>query len=208
MEGGISEITRSTDKRRDGAVQPGKHNTQTLCSDLLSTPEIYILELCLYNYTVIMGSIPPISRLSMFGWSTSESHLFDEETKTPSSNADSSVVQADSETVATLEARRESRLNTLRVDTGGTESLQSRSRRVSPSGSSGDSPASSTSNHSRQDSTASYTPLRSARGSLSLGVRYRQRPRTDVRMADRTHRELLITLCCQCDAHLLSAERH
>lgn len=143
---------------------------QPFALTFLSTPKTYSLEHCQYNYTIIMGSISPIPRLSMFGWSTTELPLFDVEPKTPSKHADSSVLRADTGTDHIIEARRESRLSTLHVDTGITESLQSASRRVSPSSATSDSPASSTSDHSRQNSTASYTPLRSARGSLSLGV--------------------------------------
>lgn len=173
-KGRYRKLEKGDRQRRDGAVRPGKHNKlHPLCSDLLSnTQGLNSLELCLYNYTVIMGSISPIPRLSMVGWSTTESALFDEEPKTPSRRADSSASRVDTEIDRASGTCRESRLSTLRVDAGVTESLQSGARRVSPSGSSSDSPASSASAHSRQDSTASYTPLRSARGSLSLGVSF------------------------------------
>ncbi|CAD0101153.1 unnamed protein product, partial [Aureobasidium mustum] len=91
------------------------------------------------------------------------------ELETPSRSCVDGSPQANLDSNPVQEARRESRFSTLRVDTRVAEPPQSGSRRVSPSGTTSESPASSTSNHSRQDSTASYTPLRSARGSLSLG---------------------------------------
>ncbi|KAG9795121.1 hypothetical protein KCU95_g3880, partial [Aureobasidium melanogenum] len=91
------------------------------------------------------------------------------EPRTPSRSCVDGTLQANMERDSAQEAHRESRLGTLRVDTRTAEPLQPASSRVSPSGTTDESPASSTSNHSRQDSTASYTPLRSARGSLSLG---------------------------------------
>lgn len=92
------------------------------------------------------------------------------EPRTPSRSGVDGDLPATVESNPAQEAHRKSRFSTLRVDTRVAEPLQSGSRRVSPSTTTSDSPASSTSNHSRQDSTASYTILRSARGSLSLGV--------------------------------------
>ncbi|KAI4845905.1 hypothetical protein E4T44_05356 [Aureobasidium sp. EXF-8845] len=102
----------------------------------------------------------------MSEYTTTEALLFDGEPRTPSRNAASDSLQLDTETIFKQETCRERRSSTLRLDTRVAEPMQSGSRRVSPSS---DSPASSTSAHSRHDSTASYTPLRSARGSLSLG---------------------------------------
>ncbi|KAI4722507.1 hypothetical protein E4T48_01221 [Aureobasidium sp. EXF-10727] len=95
--------------------------------------------------------------------------LLDRQLRTPSRSCNDCGPNASTESSAMQETSRECRLSTLRVDTRVAEPLQPGSRRVSPSGTSSESPASSTSNHSRHDSTASYTPLRSARGSLSLG---------------------------------------
>ncbi|KAI4747659.1 hypothetical protein E4T50_02054 [Aureobasidium sp. EXF-12298] len=102
-------------------------------------------------------------------YAPTETPSLNKEPRTPLRHIECRDLRADTDTSSIQGARRESRLSTLRVDTHVSESLQSGSRRVSPSGSTDDSPASSTSAHSRQDSTASYTPLRSARGSLSLG---------------------------------------
>ncbi|KEQ59300.1 uncharacterized protein M437DRAFT_57476 [Aureobasidium melanogenum CBS 110374] len=104
--------------------------------------------------------LDPTSSVTMSEYTSQEA-----EPRTPSR----SCIDANMGSHPAQEVRRESRVSTLRVDTRVAETLQSASRRVSPSGTTSDSPASSTSNHSRQDSTASYTPLRSARGSLSLG---------------------------------------
>ncbi|KAI4731282.1 hypothetical protein E4T49_00933 [Aureobasidium sp. EXF-10728] len=95
--------------------------------------------------------------------------LLDRQLRTPSRSCNGSGPNASTESNGMQETSREDRLSTLRVDTRVAEPLQPGSRRVSPSGTSSESPASSTSNHSRHDSTASYTPLRNARGSLSLG---------------------------------------
>ncbi|KAI5198882.1 hypothetical protein E4T38_07285 [Aureobasidium subglaciale] len=89
--------------------------------------------------------------------------------RTPLKSNNNGRVQSNIENESIQVARRESRPTTLHLDTRIADSSESGSRRASPSGTIGESSASSTSNHSRQDSTASYTPLRSARGSLSLG---------------------------------------
>jgi hypothetical protein len=85
--------------------------------------------------------------------------------------------------------RRESRRHTLRLDTHGDGPAEPIPNCTSSSlGTTNASPVSSTTcTHSRQDSTTSYTPLRSARGSLSLGVR----PRC------RAQRLIFVLLTCQ-----------
>lgn len=65
---------------------------------------------------------------------------------------------------------RQSRRQTLRLDTQVTGPVTPASVRFPSMEATDVSPESSSSSHSRQDSSASYTPLRSARGSLSLGV--------------------------------------
>ena len=145
-----------------------KHNISALCLNLCQHSGFTLLNL---DQGTNLKMMSPSPRLSMLNHSMTEISLFDAEPRTPARHIENGVSRANVETNSTVETHRESRLSTLRVDTGVTESLQSGSRRVSPSSAAtGDSPASSTSNHSRQDSTASYTPLRSARGSLSLGV--------------------------------------
>lgn len=155
-----------------GASQVNTTNL-TLCFDLSSTLDLFAW-ICITS--AVTESMPPSMRSSMMGYAPTEATSFAEEPRTPLRHTESRDPQADAETISIQGARRESRLSTLRVDTHVSGSLQSGSRRVSPSGSTDDSPASSTSAHSRQDSTASYTPLRSARGSLSLGVSKCSRP--------------------------------
>jgi hypothetical protein len=159
------KVNRSAGMRRG---QPGKHNKFNPLLTLSST-----LETLSYGKSItsiVTESTSPSMRSSMMGHTPTEATSFAGEPRTPLRHIECRDLQADAETISMQEAHREDQLSTLHVDTRVAESLQSGSRRVSPSGSTGDSPASSTSNHSRQDSTASYTPLRSARGSLSLGV--------------------------------------
>jgi hypothetical protein len=142
----------------------------------------------------------------MSAYTTTEAPLLSGEPRTPPRHAASNGLQVDTETMFMQETYPERRTSTLRLDTRVAESLQSGFRRVSPSS---DSPASSTSTHSRQDSTASYTPLRSARGSLSLGVSIEAWVLL-FQSANETNREPLITQFCHIDlrCHILpSAER-
>jgi len=159
-------------KRRD-EQEPAHHETQvnttilTLCLNLCQHSGFTLLNL---DQGTNLKMMSPSPRLSMLNHSMTEIPLFDGEPRTPARHIENGVSRANVETNSTVETHRENRLSGLHVDTRVGEPLQSGSRRISPSTTTGDSPASSTSNHSRQDSTASYTPLRSARGSLSLGV--------------------------------------
>ncbi|KAI5202554.1 hypothetical protein E4T39_04660 [Aureobasidium subglaciale] len=89
--------------------------------------------------------------------------------RTPPKANNNDRVQSSIENDSIHVARRQSRRTTLHLDTRLAETFESGSRRVSPSGTISESATSSTSNHSRHNSTVPYTPLRSARGSLSLG---------------------------------------
>lgn len=149
------KVNRSAGINEAAAI--GKHNITTLCSTFHLHVQLSS-SLKLLAQTVMLD---PTSSVTMSEYTSKEA-----EPRTPSR----SCIDANMRSHPAQEVRRESRVSTLRVDTRVAETLQSASRRVSPSGTTSDSPASSTSNHSRQDSTASYTPLRSARGSLSLGV--------------------------------------
>ena len=141
---------------------------QPLCLTYMSTPKLSFLGILLTSVKRILMS--PSMRSSMLGYTPTEALSSDRAPRTPLRQTETRDLRADTETVSMQESYRQGRVSGLHVDTSISEPLQPGSRRVSPSGSTDDSPASSTSNHSRQDSTASYTPLRSARGSLSLGV--------------------------------------
>lgn len=101
----------------------------------------------------------------------SSSNASIEDPRTPSKPGNSSEQEGTIENTTIHESQEGSRRNTLRLDTQLSGPPEPGTRRVSPTGTIGVSSDSTTSNHSRQDSSASYTPLRSARGSLSLGVR-------------------------------------
>lgn len=147
---------------------PPRMQVNTTPPTLCLTSHQHAKDLCpqtLVIHTAMLESTTLITKPSM-----SECTPSQVEPRTPSRSCVDGNLPANTESNPTQETRRESQMSTLRVDTRVTEPQQPVSRRASLSGTTSESPASSTSNHSRQDSTASYTPLRSARGSLSLGV--------------------------------------
>lgn len=158
------KVNRSAGMKRACSHDAGKHNISTLCLTFHQHAQALFSQ-ALVALTVMLDPTSSITKPSMSEYTCNE-----REPRTPSRPCVDGRPPANMQCSLVQEAPREGQLGILRVDTCVAEPQQPATRRVSPSETTSESPASSTSNHSRQDSTASYTPLRSARGSLSLGV--------------------------------------